>query len=317
MDPVNDKLSRLIDEASEAALKDESIFKRIDKHLDVSVLDEETISQAFLLTLQYRLAAEGVLKVLMKADKSLCQALGIIPANRPEKNLDLLHFYLGHSKTAEDFSLLLDLEGDLLKVLDKVNKVSGLLKKENQHLKKLKEKQNLADLDDEITQKSDKEALKSSYASYGNEAIIASLRDAIGHRNLFHLSVDALTEAIQEFGHIPKFGVQYDYLAGLKGPISRFYQAYLNGMGRCESVLAHLEQQLPNHLEKRKNLLFSAVKGLLNHHYQALKQCAIDSSLRLADSQKKQSHLYQQQLNKANDEKYLESMAKRRTMRWF
>lgn len=308
-----DALLKQLEKSTVAASHTEASFKRLQQVIELSELDEEESASLFVLALQYRLDAEDVIKALIAADKNLCAALGIARENTRNRNLDLLHYYLGKSNTAHDFAILLDLDGELLKALSLNDRLAKLLSKERKRLERLAKRRTFDEDRDDNERHDNKDTKSKGYAHYGALGIAKQLKEALGFQGLFHFCLQELTEALQEFGHIPKFGIQYDYLVGLKGPISRFYTAYLHGIGLCESILQHLDKKLPKLEKARGSLLHQALKKMLTQKNHELQTLINQSNERLYQATRLENELEKASLeSKFNDAAY-----RRRTMRWF
>jgi len=100
----------------------------------------------------------------------------------------------------------------------------------------------------------------------------------------FSFSIEQLTESIQVYAGSPKFGIIYDYLAGIKGPISRFHMAELSGIGKTQGLLNQLSNSLG--LDK-KTLTYTNQQAIqvmnrqLMHNYNLQRQLIKDRSAQL------------------------------------
>lgn len=204
-------------------------------------LDEEDAHRMLRLVLQYRLDTIDSIKKLLHMNKALCHAIGIDENNSMKKNLDLAAFQLGEDNLLRELTLLSGLWRELNKALAMTEKGLRLQAEEKKRhqkiLDKVAERAGLS--------KDKKEASKTSKKMTRREReMLYSVKDALGHSEYFKLNLEQLTEAYHHFGGLPKFGLIYDYLAGLKGPISQFHTALQHGIGQSQSLVKALSNQL-------------------------------------------------------------------------
>lgn len=225
-------------------------------------LDDESRARIRELVLQLRLDNEAVIPKLIQMHKSFCLALGIDAMKSELTNLERLKYSLGSDDVVLELTQLHDLMDKLEHVYTVGEKVRRAQERQRKLLRKLLERlreqlELQSDLQEDVERlerELDVDAYKARTGKYWDRREQQRFIDAVEHQlthalelqTLFHYSVDQLTESFQEYGNIPKFGLIYDYLAGLKGPISRFHLAYQNGIGVVNQITQQLDLNVPS-----------------------------------------------------------------------
>lgn len=228
------------------------------KHLSGSLQavepgDDETRDRFHQLVLQLRLDNEDTLKALISLHNSYCSALGVSALNSELTNLERLQYSLGEDSVKLELTWLHDLVDKLeatFSLTDKLLKAQERQRKlQRQLLEKLKllfdhdpEFQAEAQyLEHELAEDArlERTQWEGETPAKSLEGIEHELTTALELSTQFQFSVEQLTEAFHAFGGLPKFGLIHDYLAGLEGPLSRFFMAYQNGLSQVEK-LGHL-----------------------------------------------------------------------------
>jgi hypothetical protein len=221
------------------------------------VFDSNTLIHAHQLILQFRLDTQNIINSLLSLNQALAQALGIEVQNDFATNLERAAFALGKEALIQELSILSHLTEQLKNVLALSEKARKEQEKELKELKKLLSKLKKGGFNREIAYTEDSPTKEhSSNQEIGEKhskktsKLERRLLTAIDLQVNFNHSVTQLTESLQVFGNIPQFGIIYDYLAGLKGPVSRFQQSLENGLGLSQNIINQLQTKLG--LEARK-----------------------------------------------------------------
>lgn len=182
------------------------------------------------LVLQYRFDTQDALARLMNLQQAVLQYLGIGPQYSAKINMERMAFALGSDDLHQLLYALNQLVDSLLRI---VHRTSHTQSKTRKRLPKEYEQI----FSDKTTSQS---------KQWGR------LQKAIDHQKSFAFLITQLTLSLQEIGGAPKPGIIYDYLAGLQGPISRFFQALQHGLGLSTSLYHQLNKntELNNSLSK-------------------------------------------------------------------
>lgn len=254
--------------------------------------DEESLMSVHRLVLQYRLDQQNVIKGLLKLHRNLCLALGIDPLASHATNLNRAADALGHGDVQHELALLQHLSSKLEHALSLSEKSKRQQLREKQLLARLMRKfkrylNNRSTSSDDLTIENDYDTVDlkdSPRQQRKREASPHAMKHAIELQANFSYSIEQLTESIQVYAGSPKFGIIYDYLAGLKGPISRFHLAEQSGIAKTTALLNQLSNALG--LDK-KTLAYSnqraiaAMNRQLTHNYHLQQQLIKDRSAQL------------------------------------
>lgn len=317
MTEVNDKkvvsdLDRLL---RKALYQQSAINKHLFKASKALIQIDQDPEQTYKikrLVLQYRLDNEDVIHTLLNLHKSLCQAVGIEPINDARVNLENAANAIGSIALKEELSMLGHLLEQLEKSCDAANKLKSKRIAERKLierlLKKWQERQGLHldffDQQDNETEL-DADARKARTQKYSRtqgivDGIEHELHSAVELQAYFQFSIAQLTEAYQAYEGLPKFGIIYDYLAGLQGPVSRFFMAQQNGLNLINNI----------------SLQFSIALGLDKHteirNTRRYLQKLINKTQNVINLQKS---LNQEQYNRLNHLKRLDQELKNKVSR--
>lgn len=267
-------------------------LKKLKNRLYKSDIDNEVGTRLYQLVLQYRLDGEDALRVLLSSYQGICTALGIQPSNSVAKNLDIACYHLGKDNLHGELSILRSLAEKLLKALALAQKSIK---------KQLEEKKQFERILHQLGVKGEINASKSlSFADFGqyknnqSTLFVNDISNAIRQQAYFIFCIEQLTSAMHDIGHIPKFGLIYDYLAGIKGPISRYQVALQNGLALGEELLAYLSNKLK--LNKRQTSVRHQVHELsrqLSDSFHLQQQLMLESNNRLQTLKEMEAKLKQ------------------------
>jgi hypothetical protein len=223
-------------------------------------IDDDLAHRLLQLTLQYRLDKEDVIKKLLRVNRNLCHALGINESNSTKKSLDVAAELLGSDNLHRELSLLGGLWRELNKALSLTEKSKRLQLEEKKRRERILSKIKHGEDKEEATLSSEKR----KKISAKERALYYSMKDAIGHQEYFSLNLEQLSEAYHKYEGLPQFGLIYDYLAKLKGPISEFHVALQNGIGTSDAIINNLSKRLGITHDKAnvKQLLLRTNKAL-------------------------------------------------------
>lgn len=235
--------------------------------------------------LQLRLDQEDVFKVLIRLHHNFCMAIGIDPKSSEERNLVHLQQLLGE----ENFKYLLSLLGNL------VSKLSQAWNLQNKKQQQVMARKNLSKQQGSTTETLEFEAEFAEDADVNvvqEQQMKGSSIDAYEHelsmvtdlQAYFQYSMEQLTEALQAYEGIPKFGLIYDYIAGLQGPVSNFHTAFQSGLGYINHLMNSLNfpllmQQQTEGQYNQKQLIANTL-GNLVQIYRNIYQPALSPAVR-------------------------------------
>lgn len=202
-------------------------------------LEPDACSYVYQLVLQLRLNNENVLKNIMRVNKALCLALGLEENASFKKNIDAAISQLGFDNFYGEFSILGHLVDKLGKALARTEQIKRMQQEEKNLFDRLSKKV-AVDRDDVIVNSSKYKVKHSKRV----ETIIAELHSAIGLQSYFSLCLEQLTEAYHAMPGLPKFGILYEYLAGVKGPMAHCFDMTMRGVMLSGSVMQSLANRL-------------------------------------------------------------------------
>ncbi len=274
MNEDEQKVTKLDEKLRKALDSQDKSIKNLEKasvfFTDETTLDDEDAHRALQLVLQYRLDTTDTIKKLLAMNNALCHALGIDEHNSFKKNLDVAAYLLGEDNLLRELSALSGLWRQLNKVLALTEKSLKLQQEEKKLHRRILEK-----LSERFKLGHYKESTigREKVLSKDERVLFYCLKDALGHEEYFRLNIEQLTEAYQHYGGLPKFGLIYDYLAGLKGPISQFQMAIQHGVGLSKVLADKISRHLGLPLEKQSvSQLVHQLNHTLNQHVTLQKQ---------------------------------------------
>lgn len=251
------------------------------------LLDETHSTHLYRLVLQHRLDKESVIKNILLANKQLCLALGVEEHGSLKQNTDALVTQLGTDTFFKELSLLSHLVDKLNRALSLLEETKKVQEKEKELFKRLLEKmKRLFSKKEGITLDNPSKEIRlenvhsfeEKVALFG-DSIAHELSFAAGLQAYFSLSIEQLTEAYHAWAGAPKFGVVYDYLAGLKGPFSELTKNIKEGIALTDQILQKLSLKLGIAPQKTVNQLFNQTNAELITFYNKQKALIHDHAL--------------------------------------
>lgn len=191
----------------------------------------EVQARLLQLTLDYRLNSQDALVALLNLDHHLLYLLGIQPQHSNKTNMERLSFALGSDDLHQILHALSHLVDYLLRIARRYQ-----LQEEQQKNPQMQKQNKSPPL------------LKHLKALCQQQKIIVSLIVELNTRIELLIKYEAL-------------GPVYDHIAAIRGPISRFYQAQLNGLDQGKELYQQinskqtLEHSLAELMNKADNLL--------------------------------------------------------------
>lgn len=152
------------------------------------------------LTLQYRLDLQNALSRLLGFEPVLLQLLGLGPHYSEKINLERLTFALGHEDLNQLLYLLSELLHSLLRIASRYQQQEKSYHEAHTHK-------------------------KSPYKSF-----YLGLEKACELQKAMLMMVDSFEQTLKKLVKHAAIGPVLDHLAALRGPISQFHQALLNGL---------------------------------------------------------------------------------------
>jgi hypothetical protein len=236
--------------AEDACKALETHIEHIKRALDAfpDDIDDEHFIKLSDPALQLRRDLLDTLKTLTQTNRNMCRALGIEPSNSLEQNYDRLKYHIGQA-------LYQDRLRSLLRLLHELHRQSKQNKAQSE---KNRKRQELLDalVDEEDELKKERKEVKSEKKQHEKSAakhklsqvndhflpLLHELHEALQCQAQFQFSLEQLTESLHAYPGLPAFGIFYDHVATLKGPVDRFFQALQNGMKIMSDLSEHLEK---------------------------------------------------------------------------
>lgn len=210
----------------------EDLFNNL-KQSEPFTFDDMDNLRTMQLMLQYRLDTQNTLSQLSKLQSNLLQYLGVDPIHSKDLNTERLAYALG----SNDLQLMLTLLNQLIDALLRI--LSQMLTKKVQRQKEIQEHQ---------------KKLKN----------IKRLTKIITLQKPIAKLIANINKEVDAVAGTPHYGIVLDYIVSIQGPISRFYQALIHGIG-LSSELFHFLQldknaqpQLTKLLHDSQTLKYSA-----------------------------------------------------------
>jgi hypothetical protein len=202
MNSISNKIDFLINEATLYLNETQSLLSKLlqvttDTEDDGSS-DEDKILK-IQLTLQYRLSCEDALGFLLSLDQSLLYYLGIQPKQSAKMNMDRLAYAVGNEDLKQILSILAILAGSLSKIVARYKNTHTSFALRDRGLQK-------------------------------HHVIIKEFSRLLGKQNLFLEALHKLDPEIEQLIKLQAGEPIFDYIAALRGPISHFHQAIMNGL---------------------------------------------------------------------------------------
>ncbi|KTD23886.1 Uncharacterised protein [Legionella lansingensis] len=228
--PDFDTINALLNEARESLAASQQIM---DDILHESAADEtssfEEIAISIQLTLQYRLNCQNALALLLSLDHHLLYILGIQPQHSATTNLERISYALGSDDLKQILHALCQLVDSLLRIARR-HQANFSLKTQNQDRKP--------------------------------NPIIKGMQKLSLKHNQFLSLMHKLEDNIKQIVKLEAIGPIHDHIAALRGPISQFHQAILNGLAQAELLYQKINKNQT--LNYRFDTLLKKAEQVLN-----------------------------------------------------
>ena len=248
MSNISTNLDPLIHDATLYLHETKSILGKLPQ---IATDDEDSSDGEKILTiqliLQYRLSGEDALSFLLKIDQNLLYLLGIQPQHSAKMNIDRLAYAVGN----EDLRQLLTILGTLASSLSKI-------------IARYKSSHTSFSFKDKKPQK--------------QHMMTKALAQLLDKQKQF---LDVLQKLNLEIEHLLKLqasGPILDHIATLRGPISQFSQAIIDGLEQAKQLYHQvnktplLDYQLDTLLKKTDQVLHSIPSPYNPHPHYPIKQ---------------------------------------------
>lgn len=233
MNSISNKIDLLINKAKLYLNETQSLLGKLlqvttDTEDDGSSDEDKMLK--IQLTLQYRLSCEDALSFLLSLDHNLLYYLGIHPQQSAKKNMDRLAYAVGNEDLKQILNVLAILTGSLSKIIARYK---------NTHTSFA--------LRDRSAQK--------------HHSIIKEFSRLLGKQNQFLEVLHKLDSEIEQLIKLQAGEPIFDYIAALRGPISHFHQAIINGLEQGKQLYLEvnkkplLDYQLNNLLRETEQVL--------------------------------------------------------------
>ncbi|MBN9226329.1 MULTISPECIES: hypothetical protein [Legionella] len=250
MNSISNKIDLLINEAKLHLNETQSLLSKLlqvttDTEDDGSS-DEDKILK-IQLTLQYRLSCEDALSFLLSLDHNLLYYLGIQPKQSAKMNMDRLAYAVGNEDLKQILNILAILTGSLSKIVARYKNTHTSFALRDRGSKK-------------------------------HHVITKEFTRLLDKQNQF---LDVLHKLDQEMEQIIKLQAGepiFDYIAALRGPISHFHQAIMNGLEQGKQLYLQvnqtplLEYQLNSLLKETEHVLHLMPSADNSHPNYPIKQ---------------------------------------------
>ncbi|WP_392536490.1 hypothetical protein [Legionella sp. 227] len=233
MNEINpEQLKNLLSEATQSIESSKNLLQEIlNAPTEEDSSMEDTIC-SIQLVLQYRLNSQDALAILLSIDQNVLFLLGIQPRHSPKMNLDRLAYALGNEDLKQLLHALSLLVNSLLKIANRYQK--NHLSFELSHQRK-PSRQNM---------------------------LIKGMQKLISQQNHFLNLIKKLEENVTLLLEYQSVGPLFDHIAALRGPISQYYQAILNGLDETKQLYEKINK--PELLEHKVELLLKQAEEVLN-----------------------------------------------------
>lgn len=248
MNTLSDNIDHLINETTKYI---QEIKSTLNELLQVATDDDDSSTEDKMLTiqliLQYRLSSEDALGFLLKMDHNLLYCLGIQPQHSTKMNLDRLAYAVGNDDLKQILNVLAILTGSLSKII---------ARHKNSHASfALKHKE-----------------------SPRQHMLLKEASKLTAKQNQFSVALHQLDEEIEQLIKLQAGEPIFDYIAALRGPISHFHQAIINGLEQAEQLYHQvnktplLDYQLHSLLKQTEEVLHSMPSTYTPHPNNTIKQ---------------------------------------------
>ncbi|WP_133137968.1 hypothetical protein [Legionella rowbothamii] len=233
MNSIANKIDHLINEAKLYLNETQSLLSKllqVTTDSDDDGSSDEDVILKIQLTLQYRLSCEDALSFLLSLDHNLLYYLGIQPQQSAKMNIDRLAYAVGNEDLKQILNILAILTGYLSKIIERYK---------NTHTSFA--------LRDRRSQK--------------HHLITKEFSRLLDKQNQFLDVVHKLDSEMEQIIKLQAGEPILDYIAALRGPISHFHQAIMNGLEQGKQLYLQvnkkplLDYQLNNLLKETEQVL--------------------------------------------------------------
>lgn len=202
MNSPSNTIDLLIHEAKSYLDETQSLLSKLlqvttDTEDEASSDDDKILN--IQLTLQYRLSCEDALGLLLSMDHNLLYYLGIQPQHSAKMNMDRLAYAVGNEDLKQILNILAILAGSLSKIVARYKNTHTSFGLGDKSLKK-------------------------------NHLVTKEFSKLLSKQNRFLEVLHRLDSEIEQFIKLQAGEPIFDYIAALRGPISHFHQAIMNGL---------------------------------------------------------------------------------------
>jgi hypothetical protein len=243
MNIISNKIDLLINEAKLDLNETQSLLSKLLQEANDAEDEGSSDGDAIIkiqLILQYRLSCEDALSFLLKLDHNLLFYLGIQPQHSAKMNIDRLAYAVGNEDVKQVLNILAKLTSSLSKIVSR---------HKNTHTSFA--------LRDRTYQK--------------QHVITKELSTLLGKQNHFLEVLHKLDSEMELLIKLQAGEPVFDYIAALRGPISHFHQAIINGLEQGKQLYLQvnktplLDYQLQTLLRETEQVL-RLMPGVCNPH---------------------------------------------------
>lgn len=208
MNSISNIIAPLINEANLYLNETQSILSELlqvtkDTEDEASSDDDKILK--IQLTLQYRLSCEDALGILLSMDHNLLYYLGIQPQHSAKMNMDRLAYAIGNEDLKQILNILAILAGSLSKIVARYKNTHSSFGLRDRGLKK-------------------------------NHTVTKEFSRLLSKQKQFLDLLHKLDTEIEQYIKMQVGEPIFDYIAALRGPISHFHQAIINGLEKGKQL---------------------------------------------------------------------------------
>ncbi|KTD56396.1 hypothetical protein [Legionella shakespearei] len=233
MNSISNTIDHLINEARLYLNETQSLLSKLLKVTadteDDSSSDEDKMLK-IQLTLQYRLSCEDALSFLLNLDHNLLYYLGIQPKQSAQMNMDRLAYAVGNEDLKQILNVLAILTGSLSKIVARYKNTHTSFALRNR-------------------------------SSQKHDVITKEFSRLLDKQNQFLEVLHKIDAELEQIVKLQAGEPVFDYIAALRGPISHFHQAIMNGLEQGKQLYLQvnktplLDYQLNNLLRETEQVL--------------------------------------------------------------
>ena len=214
-----DDLNKLVANASKSLTDTQQLLTNLvnESEVGTEIMSPAEEARSLQLILEYRLNNQDALVSLLNLDKHLLYILGIQPHHSAQMNLERLMYALGRDDLKQILHALSQLVEHLLRIAQRY-------------------------------QTQQKKSLHNTQKSERVFKIINGMQAIALKQTIFFNSIYTLEKDIAQFLQLEAMGPIHDHIAALRGPISQFYQAMLNGLELSQILYERVNKNQPVYL---------------------------------------------------------------------